>query len=98
MKKHPGTVVALGATLVAAGMVAGLPTASAARPDSPALRASAADDRGRFLQRPAHGAAAVDRLGEDLDEVAALNEVSPGALKELLLDDAAAWIHPSGLV
>ena len=65
---------------------------------SPTPSGSGADQPEEFLQRAARGRVAVERLGADLPEVAALNDLSARGLKRLLLEDPTAWVHSSGRV
>ncbi len=48
------------------------------------------------LPRPAHGAAAVRLLGDELDEAAAANDMAPDDLLELLRADSTAWLDTDG--
>lgn len=51
-----------------------------------------------LLQRPAHGAAAIERLGDDIGRAARLNSMTVTELERLLLDDRTAWVHPTGRI
>ncbi|WP_345523768.1 Ig-like domain repeat protein [Nocardioides conyzicola] len=85
----PATVTKTAGT-PAAKPKAGLKPLSAAQ-----ARSAAADVD---LPRPVHGAAAVRLLGDDLDEAAALNDLSTGELVDLLSTDATAWVDQDGMV
>ena len=85
---------------VAGGLVAAPATAAGASGGTTPTVSDpmSADGSDRLLRRPAHGAAAVARLGDDLDKAAALNDVEPDELETMLLDDTTLWVHPTGLL
>ena len=60
----------------------------------PNLPAAAAP--GGLLDRPAHGRAALEALGDRVGEAARRNHVSPGHLAEVLGEDGSAWLDTSG--
>ena len=68
--------------------------APAARVTPPNLPAAAAP--GGLLDRPAHGRAALEALGDRVGEAARRNHVSPGHLAEVLGEDGSAWLDTSG--
>ena len=92
-------------TLVAAGMVTILvpTTAVSAGSEQPPAGSSVIgsaprpDDR-LVLRASAHGAAAIERLGDDLDRVARLNSMTVAELQDLLREDSTAWVHPTGRI
>ena len=49
-----------------------------------------------LLAAPAHGKAAVQALGDDLDVAASRGGLSAGRLRELLTSDTSAWVDRSG--
>jgi hypothetical protein len=51
---------------------------------------------GALIAAPAHGRAAVDALGNDLDVAASRTGLSTGRLRELLTNDSSAWVDRSG--
>ena len=89
---------------VASGFVAAclvtilVPTASAARTDRPDLPAPVDPSGSPVLKRSAHGAAAIERLGDDIGRVARLNKMTVAELERLLLTDRTAWVHPTGRI
>ena len=91
----------LATTSAAAPAAVGVPSAPASTP-SAYVRATAPDpvpqDPQQFLQRAARGEVALDRLGTDLAEVAALNDMTARGLTRLLLEDPTAWVDPTGRV
>ena len=50
----------------------------------------------RLLNAPAHGRAAVEALGTDLDVAAGRSGISAGTLRELLAADRTAWVDETG--
>ena len=50
----------------------------------------------RLLNAPAHGRAAVEALGTDLDVAAGRSGMSAGTLRELLAADRTAWVDETG--
>ena len=50
----------------------------------------------RLLNAPAHGRAAVEALGSDLDVAAGRSGMSAGTLRELLAADRTAWVDETG--
>jgi PKD repeat protein len=48
------------------------------------------------LQEKKHGQAAIEALGDNLDEVAAAYDMTPERLKEILSTDPTAWIDEGG--
>lgn len=79
------------------------PTArQAVEPEKPDLsrvkRAIAKDARRVELPRPVRGATAVRLLGDQLDEAAALNDVTETKLVELLRTDPTVWLDSAGFV
>lgn len=77
----------VGAALVtvAALLAAGLPAA-----------ATAPDDPAELLAHAAHGARAIEVLGNKLDEAAARNGMGPRKLHGLLRHDRTAWVDRTG--
>ncbi len=63
-------------------------------PASGAGSAQAAENA--LIAAPAHGRAAVDALGDDLDVAASRTGLSAGRLRELLANDSSAWVDRSG--
>ncbi len=59
-------------------------------------KASSADRDGRLLDAPAHGRAALTRLGEGLGVAAARNQMTSSRLAGLLASDSTAWLDPTG--
>jgi hypothetical protein len=49
-----------------------------------------------LISAPAHGRAALEALGGDLDIAASRTGLSAGRLRELLTSDASAWVDTSG--
>jgi Metallo-peptidase family M12B Reprolysin-like len=75
-------------TLLCAGLglvLAGPVVASAARAEDPAL-----------LDAPAHGEAALRRLGDDVDVAAARSGLELSALRKVLESDRTAWVDREG--
>lgn len=61
------------------------------------LSAARAQDARRVeLPRPVRGATAIRLLGDQLDEAAALNDVTEEELVELLSTDVTVWLDPDG--
>ncbi len=59
--------------------------------------ADAPDAPGRkVLAQPNHGQAAIRALGENLDEVAALNDLSAGEFEDALTKDQTLWVGQHG--
>lgn len=52
--------------------------------------------QGDVLPRAMSGQEAIDALGEHLDHVAELNDMTPDQLRDLLLRDASVEVTPSG--
>ena len=100
MRIRRRTTAALVVPLVAAVLAGPTAEATAAPPIAPpsAVAAAGTSDGEDVLRRPAQGEAAVQRLGDRLPEVAALNAMTAAELERLLLGDDTVWVHPSGLV
>ena len=92
------TLVAV-AALVAAPALA--PVAAATGPadgkrGAEPNRGITVDTPDTLLKAPAHGRAAVTRLGDDLPVAAALNGLTPAGLTRLLRTDSTAWVDNAG--
>jgi hypothetical protein len=91
---RPARAVSASLAVVVAATLTAAPTASAVRPATEL----APPARDTVLDRAAHGKAAVERLGDDLAEVAELNDMTAPELRRRLLDDPTLWVHPTGLL
>jgi hypothetical protein len=56
----------------------------------------AADDAGLPLEEPAHGQAAIDDLGDHLDDVAHANGMTEDELEDQLTEDDTLWVDEGG--
>ncbi len=72
-------------------LVTGVPVGAAA-----VASVAAADVSTTLLAAPAHGAAAVTRLGASLDEAAERSGLAPQTLTEVLTADHTAWVDAGG--
>ncbi|MGN0064810.1 MAG: fibronectin type III domain-containing protein [Nocardioides sp.] len=94
MRNHPfrraSAALVATAALTITGL-AGIPSASATP-----VALKPATLKPALLEESLNGQDAIDALGDDLPEAAAINGVSAADLKEQLLEDEAMWLDPDG--